>query len=211
MDSAGVLPSFTGVAVHDGLVVYRQYDQASHGLCNAHHLRELAGIGELTGQHWPAQLAELLVELHVAVQTAKDTGATTLSRRRIAAFGRRYDALIAEGMNLNPSPPRTGKRGRPALGQAGSLLVRLTTHREDVLRFATDFRVPFDNNQAERDVRMVKLQHKISGGWRSENGAQVFLNVRSYLSTARKHEQSAMDVLHDLFTGNTWIPSSASP
>jgi transposase len=210
MDSAGVLPSFTGVAVHDGLVVYRQYDQASHGLCNAHHLRELAGIGELTGRHWPAQLAELLVELHVAVQTAKDTGATTLSRRRIAAFGRRYDALIAEGMNLNPSPPRTGKRGRPALGQAGSLLVRLTTHREDVLRFATDFRVPFDN-QAERDVRMGKLQHKISGGWRSENGAHAFLNVRSYLSTARKHEQSAMDVLHDLFTGNTWIPSSASP
>ena len=86
MDSAGVLPSFTGVAVHDGLVVYRQYDQASHGLCNAHHLRELAGIGELTGQHWPAQLAELLVELHVAVQTAKDTGATTLSRRRMAAL-----------------------------------------------------------------------------------------------------------------------------
>ena len=212
MDSAGVLPSFTGVAVHDGLVVYRQYDQASHGLCNAHHLRELAGIGELTGQHWPAQLAELLVELQVAVQTAKDTGASSLSTRQLAGFGRRYDAVIAEGNKLNPPPPRTGKRGRPALGQAGSLLARLATHREDVLRFATDFRVPFDNNQAERDVRMVKLQQKISGGWRSDTGAHAFLDVRSYLSTARKHQQSAMDVLRDLFTGHAWIPTiSANP
>ena len=212
MDTAGVLPTFTGVAVHDGLVVYRQYDQALHGLCNAHHLRELAGIGELTGQHWPAQLAELLVELHVAVQTAKATGATTLPAGPLATFGRRYDALISEGKKLNPAPPRTGKRGRPALGPAGSLLARLATYRDDVLRFATDFRVPFDNNQAERDVRMVKLQQKISGGWRSENGAHAFLNVRSYLSTARKHQQSAMSVLRDLFTGQPWIPAiGASP
>ena len=212
MDSAGVLPTFTGVAVHDGLVVYRQYDQASHGLCNAHHLRELAGIGELTGQHWPAQLAELLVELHLAVQAAKATGAAALPKRRLARFGRRYDALITEGKKLNPPPPRTGKRGRPALGPAGSLLARLATHRQDVLRFATDFRVPFDNNQAERDVRMVKLQQKISGGWRSENGAHAFLDVRSYLSTARKHEQSATDVLRELFSGQPWIPAiGASP
>jgi len=98
------------------------------------------------------QLADLLVELHVAVQTAKDTGASSLSKRQLAGFGRRYDAVIAEGRKLNPPPPRTGNRGRPALGQAGSLLARLATHREDVLRFATDFRVPFDNNQAERDV-----------------------------------------------------------
>jgi len=94
----------------------------------------LAGIGELTGQHWPAQLADPLVELHVAVQTAKDTGASSLSKRQLAGFGRRYDAVIAEGNKLNPPPPRTGKRGRPALGQAGSLLARLATHREDVLR-----------------------------------------------------------------------------
>ena len=81
-----------------------------------------------------------------------------------------------------------------------------------MLRFATDFRVPFDNNQAERDVRMVKLQQKISGGWRSENGAHAFLDGRSYLSTARKHQQSAMVVLRDLFTGHPWIPAvGASP
>ncbi|HEY5183147.1 MAG TPA: transposase, partial [Dermatophilaceae bacterium] len=85
-------------------------------------------------------------------------------------------------------------------------------HRADALRFATDFRVPFDNNQAERDVRMVKLQQKISGGWRSDTGAHAFLDIRSYLSTAHKHQQSAMAVLRDLFTGQPWIPAiGASP
>jgi transposase len=212
MDAAGVLPDFGGIAIHDGLVVYRQYDQATHGLCNAHHLRELAGIAELTGQVWPTQLAQLLVELHVAVEVTKATGKTKLPARRLATFGKRYDALIVEGKQLNPPPPRTGKRGRPALGAAGSLLARLEIHRADVLRFATDFTVPFDNNQAERDIRMVKLQQKISGGWRSDSGAEAFLDVRSYLGTARKHRQGAMTVLRDLFTGQPWIPAvAASP
>jgi len=172
----------------------------------------LAGIAELTGQEWPTALAELLAQMHVAVQTAKQGGATALPARRLATFVKNYDALIAEGNTLNPPPPPTGKRGRPARGPAGSLLARLDTHRADVLRFATDFGVPFDNNQAERDVRMVKLQQKISGGWRSQTGAHAFLDVRSYLSTARKHGQSAMVVLRDLFTGQPWIPAlGASP
>ncbi|MDA2987171.1 MAG: transposase [Actinomycetota bacterium] len=148
----------------------------------------------------------------MAVEFAKAGGKTKLPARRLATFGKRYDTLIGEGNKLNPPPPRTGNRGRPALGPAGSLLARLATHRADVLRFATDFRVPFDNNQAERDVRMVKLQQKISGGWRSDTGAEAFLDVRSYLSTARKHGHSAMDVLRDLFTDQPWIPAlGASP
>ena len=211
MDAAGVLPDFRGTAIHDGLVVYRQYEKAQHGLCNAHHLREL-GMAELTGQAWPTQLAEMLVEQHVAVQTAKANCKTKLTARRLATFGKRYDALIAQGKQLNPPPPRTGKRRRPALGAPGSLLARLEIHRADVLRFATDFTVPFDNNQAARDVRMVKLQQKISGGWRSSTGTEAFLDIRSYLGTARKHRQSAMVVLRDLFTGQPWIPAiGASP
>ena len=198
--------------IHDGLVVYRQYEKALYGLCNAHDLRELAGIAELTGKAWPTALAELLVELHVAVEIAKAGGRTKLPTRRLATFGQRYDVLIAQGNKLNPPPPRTGKRGRPALGPPGSLLARLETHRADVLRFATNFIVPFDNNLAERDVRMVKLQQKISGGWRSNTGAEAFLDVQSYLGTARKHDQSAMAVLRDLFTGQPWIPAiGASP
>ena len=212
MDDAGVLPHFTGVAVHDGLATYRQYTKAEHGLCNAHHLRELAGIAEITGQDWPTQLADLLVAIHVAVLDAKTTGATSLDPAVLARFGARYDDLVAEGQRLNPPPPRTGKRGRPKLGPPAALLARLVAHRADVLRFATNFVVPFDNNQAERDVRMVKLQQKISGGWRSETGAKAFLDVRSYLSTARKHHQHSLAVLRDLFAGQPWIPASgASP
>lgn len=100
----------------------------------------------------------------------------------MASYGKRYDTLIREGKQLNPPPPRTGKRGRPALGPAGSLLARLETHRIDVLRFAADFTVPFDNGQAERDVRMVKLQQKICRGWRSDTGAEAFLDVRPPIS-----------------------------
>lgn len=210
MDAAGVLPGFTGIAVHDGLTAYRRFDIA-HALCNAHHIRELLGLAQSTEQDWPTQLAELLVEIHVAVQTAKDAGATALSARRLRRFTGRYDTLVAEGQRLNPPPPPTGKRGRPALGPAGSLLRRLEVFRDDVLRFATDFRVSFDNNQAERDVRMVKLQQKISGGWRSEDGARAFLTVRSYLSTARKHGQNALVVLRDLFAGQAWLPATADP
>ena len=117
---------------------------------------------------------------------------------------------MVEGQRLNPPPPRIGKRGRPKLGAAAALLARLDRHRDDVLRFTCDFRVPFDNNQAERDVRMVKLQQKISGGWRSESGAQAFLAVLSYLSTARKNGQHALAVLRDLFVGRPWLPAAAS-
>lgn len=210
MDAAGVLPHFTGVAVHDGLLAYRRFD-VDHALCNAHHLRELAGIAELTGQNWPVALAELLAEAHVAVRVAKATGETALSRRRLAGFRRRYVTLVADGQRLNPPPPRTGKRGRPKLGPAAALLARLEHHRDDVLRFAADFRVPFDNNQVERAVRMVKLQQKISGGWRSETGARAFLAVRSYLATARQHGRGALGVLRQLFASAAWLPAAAGP
>ncbi len=211
MDAAGVLPSFTGVAVHDGLAAYRQYTAAEHALCGAHHLRELAGIAQLTGQSWPTELASLVVEIHVAVGVARANGATAFPTVRLRSYHKRYDTLITAGKELNPPPPRTGKRGRPALGLAGSLLARLATHRAEVLRFATDFRVPLDNNQAERDVRMVKLQQKISGGWRSQTGAESFLAVRSYLSTTRKHGQQAMDVLRSPFTDGAWLPATDGP
>ena len=209
MDAGGVLPGFAGVGVHDGLTSYRRYD-VTHALCAAHHLRELAGIAEATGQDWPTALADLLVAMHVAVQAAKADAKTALPARRLAAYRARYHALVTEGQRINPPPPRTGKRGRPKLGAPAALLRRLDIYADDVLRFATDFRVSFDNNQAERDVRMVKLQQKISGGWRSKTGAKAFLDVRSYLSTARKHNQGAIDVLRQLFTGNPWLPAAAA-
>lgn len=211
IDAGGILAYFAGTAVHDGHMSYRKYGAVTHALCAAHLLRELAGIGEQTGQDWPGTMAELLVEIHQRVETAKAEGHRGLSRQRLAHYRKRYRRLIAEGQRLNPPPPRTGKRGRPRLGPAAALLRRLNIYEKDVLRFATCFDVDFDSNQAERDVRMVKLQQKISGGWRSKPGAEAFLDVRSYLSTARKHGQDALDVLTAAFTGNTWTPTTSGP
>lgn len=210
IDAAGVLTNFAGTAVHDGFYSYRGYP-VTHGLCNAHHLRELAGMAEATGQDWPTALADLLVEIYVASEKAKAVGKERLPARRLAGYRRRYQSLIEDGLRLNPAPPRTGKSGRPRLGAARSLLRRLDEYRDDVLRFATDFTVAFDNNQAERDIRMVKIQQKISGCWRSDHGADAFLTVRGYLSTARKQGHTALDVLTDLFAGSPWIPQPTGP
>ena len=198
---------FAGVAVHDGLNAYRGYD-LDHALCGAHHLRELVGIGELTGQDWPTRIGDLLVEMNVAVNEAKTSGKTSLPARRLAAYRRRYRVLVAEGMGLHPAPPPTGKQGRPRLGLPRALLRRLDIYQDDVLRFAYDFRVPFDNNQAERDVRMIKLQQKISGCWRTTTGAEAFLDVRSYLATAGKQHKNTLDSLRELFTTGAWIPAA---
>lgn len=205
-DLGHVLPRFAGTAVHDALTSYRGYDVA-HGLCGAHHLRELTGLAEATGQAWPTQLGELLVHMHRAAVAARTAGREYLPARQIAEFRARYRALIAQGWELNPPPPPTGKAGRPKLGPVGSLLRRFEKFEDDVLRFATDLEVPFDNNQAERDLRMIKLQQKISGSWRSQSGATAFLAVRSYLSTTRKQGHGALDVLTDAFTGNAWTPA----
>jgi transposase len=203
-----VLPGFTGVAVHDGLASYRHYP-VEHGLCNAHHLRELQGLAEtLTEQiTWPRRLSELLVEIHTEVTAAKAAGKTRLPARTLAGYRHRYRALLAEGHQTHPPPPPTGKRGRPRLGVAAALLRRLDNFETDVLRFAHDFTVPFDNNQAERDIRMIRLQQKISGSWRTQHGADDFLRVRGYLSTTRKHRRNALEALRDLFTNTAWTPA----
>jgi transposase len=121
----------------------------------------------------------------------------------------RYQRLLADGERANP--PRRAGRPRQLRSPAARLLARLDAHREEVLRFLNDTRVPFDNNQAERDLRMVKLQLKISGCWRTLAGAEAFLVVRSYLSTARKHRLSVLGVLRCLFEGNPWLPIPAQP
>jgi len=212
-DLGGVLPGFEGIAVHDGLTTYRNYD-VDHGLCNAHHLRELLALSEAhqrqgkTEITWPQAMADLLVEINTAVKTAKTAGHPRLEPSEWTAFEQRYRDLITDGWRAHPLPPPTGKQGRPKLGTAGSLLRRLDIYQDDVLRFATNFAVPFDNNQAERDIRMIRIQQKISGSWRSDTGADAYLAVRSYLSTARKQHRNALDVLRDLFTGTTWLPNA---
>jgi transposase len=179
MDRAGVLPGFQGVAVHDGWSPYGRYQQATHARCNAHHLRELAGVAALPGQRaWATGMAALLIEAKWAVQRAVAAGADGLDPRSLDHYHARYQTIIDEGWRANPAVRASGdRRRRQRRSKAANLLARLDDHRQEVLRFATDFRVPFDNNQAERDIRMAKLQQKISGGWRTLAGAQRFCRL----------------------------------
>jgi transposase len=216
MDAAGVLPGFQGVAVHDGWSSYAHYQQATHARCNAHHLRELAGVATLPGQRaWATGMAALLIEAKWAVGRAVAAGTDQLDPRRLDHYRARYQAIIAEGWRANPQPAATrtpgDRAGRRRRSKAANLLARLDDHREEVLRFATDLRVPFDNNQAERDIRMAKLQQKISGGWRTLAGAQRFCRLRSYVATARKQQVGVLGALRRVFEGDPWLPAAADP
>jgi len=216
LDHAGVLPSFSGVAVHDGFKPYRKYTGLQHALCNAHHLRELLGVIEQAPadpqQAWAVQMDRLLRDLQATVRDARAAGRERLDPGVLAGYRDSYQQIITLGYQTNPAGTvPTGKRGVIRQTPAHNLLVRLDTYREDVLRFATDFRVPFDNNLAERDIRMIKLQQKISGCWRTITGAQHFLAIRAYLSTAGKHHRPITDALAALAARQPWIPAAASP
>jgi transposase len=193
-DAAGVLPAFAGVAVHDGWAAYRRYSDIDHGLCNAHHLRELVAAAE-AGHEWAEHLAEVLRYAHRQVTAAKAAGRDRLADDIAASIAARYDGHLAQAAD-----------GDGDKTKAAALARRLARHRADVLRFTVDFAVPFDNNQAERDLRMVKVQQKISGCWRTLPGAEAFCAVRSYIATARKHDINILDALRDAFTASPWLP-----
>lgn len=206
--AAGVLPHFGAVAVHDRYTPYRRYGQA-HGLCNADHLRELAAVRDADpAQAWAQQMIALLCEISDTTRAACTAGAEAIEPRLLGLYRRRYEQIIAAGQAANPTPTPTptGARSR---SPAANLLARLCGFATDVLRFAHDLRVPFDSSQAERDIRMVKLRQKISGGLRTMAGAQMFCAIRSYLSTARKHGINALDALTQLHNGQTWLPGTS--
>jgi transposase len=208
MDAAGVLPRFAGVAVHDGWSPYWRYEQVTHALCGAHLLRELEAITDEPGQGWAAGMAELLVDTKLMADRARAAGCGRVDDDARARLQGRYQRLLADGQAANP-PPRAARRGRPRRSPAANLLARLDRHRDEVLRSLDDCRVPFDNNQAERDLRMVKLQQKISGCWRTLPGAEAFLTMRSYVATARKQGMNPLAVLRQLFEGHPWLPAAA--
>lgn len=202
IEAMDILPQFEGTSVHDGWRSYALYGGV-HALCNAHHLRELRFLVERDGQAWADQMMTLLVTMKAAVEQAQAQGQTQLSAEAITQFEQQYQDLIATGMTLNPAnPPVANSRGRPKQTPARNLLERLETHQAEVLRFIHDFQVPFDNNQAERDIRMMKLKQKISGGFRSQAGAQIFGRIRGYLSTLKKQGHPLLDALEQLFLGH---------
>lgn len=207
VDAVGVLPAFVGRAVHDGLTSYWQYGRCAHALCNAHHLRELTFVEEELGQSWAGDLKALLREIKQAVDEVRGEGMTALPPEMRGAFGLRYDAVLEAGRAANPPPEPTGQRGRPKRGKAGSLVERLRERKGAVLAFMEDFQVPFDNNQAERDLRMVKVRQKVSGCFRTTAGAEQFCRIRGYISTLRKQGVSVLSGLSRAITRDPPLPT----
>jgi transposase len=212
MDAGEILPHFGGRAIHDGWGSYAAYG-CEHGLCNAHHLRELAYLVEREGQEWAQELIDVLVLAQRRVEEARAAGAQTLDAATREAIESEYRRLVKAGWDANPaaaepaSPPTGPKRGRSAQSKARNLLSRLERYERETLAFVYDFAVPFENNQAERDLRMMKVQQKISGGFRSAEGAACFGRIRGYLSTMRKQAQPMLAAIENVFRGHPVVPS----
>ena len=207
MQDMAILPDFTGWALHDHWASYLAFDQCRHAFCNAHHLRELQFITDQYEQPWAHDMAQLLLDIKAEVADAP-SDVDSLSLERLAHYETEYDAILQRGFKANPASqnPPLNKRGRPKQSPPKNLLDRLDKHRAGVLAFMHDFDVPFDNNLAERDIRMVKLKQKVSGAFRTRHGAHTFCNIRSYISTVRKHGANVIAALHDALTGQPFVP-----
>jgi transposase len=195
MDGAGILPRFQGIGIHDHWFPYFAYEQITHGLCNAHHLRELTFIHEQEKEDWAKQMKDLLIFAKNEVEKHQDRGA--LPQEITLRIEKTYGQIITEGFKyhaLLPPLPKS-KRGKQKQRDGKNLLDRLKEKRSCVLRFMYDFSVAFTNNLGEQDIRMVKLKQKISGSFRTFNGGHIFCRIRSYISTARKQGWNIWDAL----------------
>lgn len=205
----GLLPRFVGRLIHDGWACYWHHP-GPHGLCNAHHLRELAAVAERPGQGWAVDLHALLRAMQRQVRRGRAAGLTASVPDECAALVARYRELLAQGYAANPPPTRTPdgpQVGRLKRTPARNLLDRLATHEDAVLAFLHDWTVPFDNNQAERDLRMLKVQQKISGTFRDATGADIFCRLRGYLATLRKQARPILAALELTLAGQPPLPT----
>lgn len=197
-DRMGILPQYQGTICHDHWKPYYRYDSISHALCNAHHLRELERAYEQEAQSWAKKMQSFLIKLNKKV----DLSGGVLSQNQIARYRKKYRSILQQGQKECPTAPKiTGKRGRTKQSFSRNLLERFINFEDDTLRFMTSKDVPFTNNQAERDLRMTKVQQKISGCFRSLEGAQIFCRIRAFLSTCQKNNVSPTDALRNLFQG----------
>ncbi len=202
MNRIGILPDYAGVAVHDALSSYGKY-AGKHALCNAHLLRELTAVEEALGDaRWPTRLKGLLVQMKDEVDAARQRGRKKLSARRLRLLERRYDSAVIHGLLFTERPARqVGQRGRSRASPERNLIERMRNHKDSILRFLRDFNVPFDNNLAERDLRMMKVKEKVSGCFRSLEGALRFATIRGYISTLRKQGYAAYAGIRALLDG----------
>ena len=207
MTAFGILPRFTGVAIHDAYSGYDTFTTATHALCNAHILREATGIGEFDAlaraDGWTEHLINLLGDAHRWVTHWRAQDHTSLPPFKLDDLSARYDLLVERALTLHQ--PRSGKQT-----PARNLALRLRDRKTEFLRFATDFTVGFSNNVAEQAVRMIKSKTRVSGGFRTLKGAQTFLAIRGYISTIRKNGLRAATELHHALIGNPWMPPTVT-
>jgi transposase len=204
IEDAAILPQFEGIAVHDAWPAYFAYDQCQHALCNAHHLRELTFILEQEKQVWAGRMIELLLEMKRAVDH-KRALSETFTSMELEAYIQRYELILEHGMleeSLKSKPIEQKRKGRLKQSKSKNLLNRLQSRRLEVLSFLCEFHIPFDNNQAERDVRMMKVQQKVSGTFRSDQGAATFCRIRGFLSTLKKQSAPVLESIRSVFQGN---------
>ncbi len=208
MDAAGILPRFRGTTVHDMWASYFRYE-SRHAVCNAHVLRELTFALEEFKQRWAGKLKKQLCRIHTLVETRRTSNILMLDKRTLHHNRVHYNALIAKGLRNNPRQrPTPHVRGRVKQSKVRNLLERLRNHADSVLLFMYDFTVPFTNNLAERDLRMAKVKMKISGCFRSPDGANIYCRIRSYLSTARKNGFTSFNAIVSAFNGQPFIPKN---
>jgi transposase len=207
LEAIGILPDFQGISIHDGWASYWQY-ACEHACCNVHLLRELTFLAEEQGAAWAADLKTLLLDMKEATQQAREQGKDRLSSLEVIDWEAQFLSILDEGDVAHPralAPP--GTRGRIKQSPARNLLDRLRKHQQGFLCFLEDLRVDFDNNLAERDLRMIKVQQKISGCFRSLAGAQAFSRIRGYLSTLRKQGMPLLSALQSALSGHPVLPS----
>ncbi|MFI5420873.1 MAG: IS66 family transposase [Nitrososphaerales archaeon] len=212
MREMGILPVFTGVAVHDHWKPYFLFEGCSHSLCNSHHLRELKFLYEEHGETWAAEMRDLLQEIHQTVEEAKVTGKDELSQSIRQEYIKAYERILKKGYSYHDKLTpllSSGDRGRKKQRKGKNLLDRLREFNGAVLRFMNNFQIPFTNNQGEQDIRMTKVKQKISGCFRSFEGALYFCRIRGYLSTGRKQGWNLLSSLEQVFRGQPILPVRA--
>jgi transposase len=201
-DDNGVLKEFGGVSVHDCLPQYFGYTNCLHAVCNAHLLRELQGVIENTGQQWAVDMSVLLREMKMTVDDFKGGDRTGLPDEYIKWFGEEYKRIITMGEAENPLTEEQKRKKTAKRSKQRNLLDRFIEYREEITRFTENFAVPFDNNQAERDIRNAKTKLKVSGSFRSEQGAENFATTSSVIGTAVKQGAGVFKTVSDIFTGS---------
>ena len=207
MDDGGILSEYTGKAMHDGLPSYRKY-KCGHALCNEHHHRELVAVVEIDLQTWGQPMIDLLYEIKKTKEERISAGFAQMEPDTIVGYEAKYRTVLDIGLAENPPPPPPveKKKGRIKQSKAKNLLDRLE-NRQAVLAFMYDFEVPFTNNVAEQAIRMIKTMQKISGSFRSKEGADIFCRIRGYVSTVCKQGFTILDKIQDAFAGKPFIPA----